>query len=76
MTRLILGILRQVSEPTTTRDVTLHLLSERGLDVEDVKMFRVIRGRVATALRGQRDKGIVRSVEGPGQYMLWELVRV
>jgi hypothetical protein len=66
MTRLILSILRQATEPTT-RDVTLQLLSERGLDVDDLKMFRVMRGRVATARRGQQDKGVVRSVEGLGQ---------
>ena len=75
MTRVILGILRKAAEPMTTRDVAMQMLIERGLDSDDVKLLRVFRGRVACALRIQRDKSVVRSVEGPGQYMLWELVR-
>jgi hypothetical protein len=31
--------------------------------------------RVGVALRLQKDKGAVRSEQGPGQYMLWELTR-
>jgi hypothetical protein len=38
--------------------------------------MRLMRSRCAVALRGQRDKGIVRSIEGPGQDNVWELVRV
>jgi hypothetical protein len=31
--------------------------------------------RVGAALRLQRDNGVVRSKQGPGQYMLWEILR-
>ncbi len=31
--------------------------------------------RVGVALRGQRDKGLVRSEQGPGQYVLWEIFK-
>jgi hypothetical protein len=27
------------------------------------------------ALRGQRDGGLIRSLQGPGQFMLWEVAR-
>jgi hypothetical protein len=30
---------------------------------------------VAVALRGQRDKSVVRSIQGPGQYNVWEIAR-
>lgn len=75
MTRLILDIMRRAEGSLTTRDVTLALLAERGMDVGDINLFRLMRQRVACALRGQRDKGVIRSVEGPGQYMNWELAR-
>jgi hypothetical protein len=31
--------------------------------------------RVGVALRLQRDNGVVRSKQGPGQYVLWEIAR-
>jgi hypothetical protein len=30
--------------------------------------------RVGVALRGQQENGVVRCDQGPGQYMLWEVV--
>ena len=75
MTRLILGILRKAAEPMTTRDIALKMLAERAMDVGDMKLMRLMRSRCAVALRGQRDKGVVRSIDGPGQYNLWELAR-
>lgn len=76
MTRRILDILRKASEPMTTRDIALQMLADRAMDTDDVKLMRLMRSRCAVALRGQRDKGIVRSIEGPGQYNVWELDRV
>ena len=29
--------------------------------------------RVGVSLRGQRENGLVRCDQGPGQYMLWEI---
>ena len=75
MTRLILGILRKAAEPMTTRDIALQMLAERAMDAGDMKLMRLMRSRCAVALRGQRDKGVVRSIDGPGQYNLWELAR-
>lgn len=75
MSRIILSILRQAAEPLTTRDIALQLLLERALDKDDQKLLRLMTKRVGVALRGQRDNGVVRSNQGPGQYMLWEIAR-
>lgn len=71
MTRICLSILRQAAEPLTTRDIALQLLTERALNREDQKLLRLMTKRVGVALRLQREKGVVRSDQGPGQYMLW-----
>jgi len=75
MTRICLSILRQAAEPLTTRDVALQLLTERALNREDQRLLRLMTKRVGVALRLQRDKGTVRSDQGPGQYQLWEVIR-
>ena len=75
MTRIVLSILRQASEPLTTRDIALELLVERALDKNDQRLLRLMTKRVAVALRGQKDKGVVKSEQGPGQYMLWNIER-
>ena len=73
MTRIILGILRQASEPMTARDIGLQLILERGLGQDDQKLVRLMAKRCGVALRGMRDRGIAQSAEGPGQCVLWEL---
>jgi len=75
MSRIILSVLRQAAEPLTTRDIALQLLLERALDKNDQRLLRLMTKRVGVALRGQRDNGVVRSDQGPGQYMLWEIAR-
>jgi hypothetical protein len=73
MTRIVLSILRQAAEPLTTRDIALELLVSRALDKDDQRLLRLMTKRVGVALRLQRDKGAVRSEQGPGQYQLWEI---
>lgn len=75
MTRIVLSILRQAAEPLTTRDIALELLVERALDKNDQRLLRLMTKRVGVALRLQREKGVVRSEQGPGQYQLWEITR-
>ena len=71
-TRLILGILRQSAEPMTSRDVAVQLVAERALEPTD-KMLRLMTKRCGVALRGQRDKCVTVSTEGPGMSVLREL---
>jgi len=75
MTRIVLSILRQAAEPLTSRDVALELLVERALDKNDQRLLRLMTKRVGVALREQKNKGVVRADQGPGQYMLWEISR-
>lgn len=73
MSRIILSVLRQATEPLTSRDIALELLVERALDKNDQRLLRIMTKRVGVALRIQRDNGAVRSEQGPGQYMIWEI---
>jgi hypothetical protein len=75
MSRIVLSILRQAAEPLTSRDVALELLVERALDKNDQRLLRIMTKPIGVALRGQRDSGEARSEQGPGQYMVWEIVR-
>ncbi len=75
MTRLCLSILRKAEEPLTSRDVASQLIAERGLDREDSKLLRLMTKRVGVALRGQRDKGVITSGQGPGMYQVWQLAQ-
>ena len=75
MTRVVLGILRQAAEPLTTRDIALQLITDRALDTSDMRLLRLMSKRVGVALRRQRMEDVVKSSQGPGQYMLWEIVR-
>lgn len=75
MSRICLSILRQAAEPLTTRDIAVQLLIERALDKSDLRLLRLMTKRVGVALRGQRENGVVRCDQGPGQYMLWEIAR-
>jgi hypothetical protein len=75
MTRIVLSILRQASEPLTSRDIALELLVQRALDKNDQRLLRLMTKRVAVALRGQKDKGAVLAERGPGQYMIWQIAR-
>jgi hypothetical protein len=47
----------------------------RALDKEDQKLLRLMTKRVGVALRIQRDNGVVRSLDGPGQFVLWEVAK-
>src|SRR6476660_10092110 len=75
MSRIILSVLRQAAEPLTSRDIALELLVERALDKNDQQLLRLMTKRVAVALRLQKDEGVVRAEQGPGQYVLWEISR-
>ena len=75
MTRTVLSILRQAVEPMTTRDIALEMLVSRALNKDDQRLLALMVKRVGVALRIQRNNGVVRSASGPGQFMLWEVIR-
>ena len=69
MSRIVLSILRQATEPLTSRDVALELLVARAMDKSDQKLLRLMTKRVGVALRTQRENGVVASDQGPGQFV-------
>jgi hypothetical protein len=73
MTKYCLDILRMAAEPMTSRDIALEMISVRALDKNDPKLLRLMSKRVGVALRGQRDQGLVKSEQGPGQYQMWTI---
>jgi hypothetical protein len=75
MLKLVLSTLRMAAEPLTTRDIALQLLVERALDKNDQKLLLLMTKRVGVVLRDQRTMGRVQSIQGPGQFMLWEIAR-
>jgi len=75
MSRLVLSILRQSHDALTTREIAAQMILERGLDAGDRKLLPLMVRRVGSALRHQRDKGLVVSTEGPGNYQLWTIAR-
>jgi hypothetical protein len=53
MTRIILGVLRQSTEPMTSSDIAVQLISERALDQTDATLQRLItvgKGQLFTAI--------------------------
>jgi len=75
MSRLVLSILRQARDPLTTREIAAQMILERGMDAGNRKLLPLMVRRVGSALRHQRDKGLVVSSEGPGNYQLWAIER-
>lgn len=63
------------TEPMTSSDIAIQLISERALDQTDAKWQRLITKRVGVALRGMRDRDVVWSKPGPGMSAIWELAR-
>lgn len=75
MAKAVLGVLRRAPEPMTCRDIAFQIMVERGLDGSDVRLLNLMRQRVATALRHQRNMGNAESKHGAGHYNVWSLVK-
>jgi len=75
MSRFVLGVLRDATEPVPTPDITAQFMAERGMDGQDRKLAERITKRIISTLRHQEKKGMVRSQPGPGRVLLWEVVR-
>ena len=73
VSRLILSALRQSPSPLSTHDLARHVMAERGLNTADKRLVRVIGKRVGSAMRHLRNRGLVRSEQGPGQYLDWRI---
>jgi hypothetical protein len=73
MIRICLDTLRRASAPLCNRDIALVLMTARGMDTDDERLVKLIAKRVGCCLRGQREIGLVKSEDGPGQTVVWRL---
>jgi hypothetical protein len=74
LSRIILDTLREAHAPLATRALTEVVMRGRGLDVHDPQLIRLMGRRMIASLAHWRRKRVVRSMPGPGQQLLWELV--
>lgn len=74
VTRSILDMLRQSETPLDGLAITLRIMQERDLNVQDKKLVKTIQKRVGAALRNLRDRGLVNSEQGAGGLLVWGLM--
>lgn len=74
ISRFILSTLR-ARGPMDVRDITLAIMLDAGLDVDDMLLRSEIARRLRYSLRDQARIGRITRQQGPGQYMLWAIER-
>lgn len=74
--RIILETLRTSMRPLTTAQVCDAVMLARGLDTNDKGLCRMMMRRTNANLKHWvKKRGLIRSMPGPGQQLLWEVVR-
>lgn len=74
--RIILETLRTATMPLSTAKVCEAVMKARGLDTDDRGLVRLMMKRTtANLMHWKRKRGLIRSMPGPGQQLLWEIVR-
>jgi hypothetical protein len=72
--RIILETLRTATKPLSTAQVCEAVMIARRLDTNDKALCRVMMRRTNANLKHwQRKRGLIRSMPGPGQQLLWEI---
>jgi hypothetical protein len=66
MSRIILSVLRQASEPLTTRDIALQLLVERALDKSDLRLLRLMTSGSESRSGARRKTALSGAIRGRG----------
>jgi hypothetical protein len=75
VSRIVLESLRTASGPLSTTAITDRVMRDRGLDLSDIRLHKTMQQRVGACLNHwKRVRGVIRSLPGPGQVLLWELV--
>lgn len=72
--RIVLGTLRDAGRPCSSQELTMHVMAERAMNTADRRLVRTVGKRVASCLRHHRSKGVLRSREGMGKFLVWEIV--
>ena len=75
MSRFIMKVLREATEPVATHEVVRQLMKERGQDTEDRRLVKLARKRVGMAFSRHKMAGTVRAIQGAGLLTLWEVAK-
>jgi hypothetical protein len=75
ISRFIMKVLREATEPVATHEVVRRLMAERGQDAEDHRIVKLTMKRVGMAFSRQKAARTVRAIQGPGPVTLWEIAR-
>jgi hypothetical protein len=74
--RVILDTLREATTPLSTDKICAAIMKARGLDADDKALCRLMMKRTCANLKHwSKKRGLVRSMPGVGQQLVWELVR-
>lgn len=74
VTRAILAMLRKEG-PMDAKAITLRLMAERELNLNDSGLQKAMHKRIGAALRNLRDRTLVMSEQGKGGLLVWYLAR-
>ena len=72
VTRAILAMLRKEG-PMDAKAITLRLMAERELNVNDSGLQQAMHKRIRAALRNLRERALVASAQGKGGLLVWSL---
>ena len=76
VSRIALESLRAAAGPLSTNQITQRVIRDRELDLNDKRLCATVSRRVGSCLNHwKRLRGVIRSMPGPSQVLLWELVR-
>lgn len=71
--RIVLGTLRTAKRACSTQELTMHVMAERGMNTADKRLVKTVGKRVGACLRHHRTKGLIRSIDGLGDRLAWEV---
>lgn len=72
VTRAILAMLRKEG-PMDAKAITLRLMAERELNVNDSGLQKAMHKRIGAALRNLRERTLVQSDQGKGGLLVWSV---
>lgn len=75
VTRIVLTTLKNAKKPLTSRELAQRVMAERGLDTANLKILKLMQSRVGACMKHLEKKGVAKQQQGPGKFLLWELVR-
>ena len=75
VTRIVLATLRNAKKPLTTADIAQRVMAERGLDSANLRLLKTMQKRTGACLRHWEHRGVASKEPGPGQFVLWQMIR-